>query len=147
MCLLIFFLLLAPYSSFHSIPASSPPQICVASRNLHFHTIITFISIPLLSSLALSFHFLSFTCPNLFTASLPLSICNLNIFYNPRKAGKGYLPSCLTPGRDFKLRQCLSATVPTESKTLQVTWLTGGVIGIKSERAQIREGEISINLH
>lgn len=49
MCLLIFFLLLAPSFSFHTVPAFPPLQICVASRTLHFHHIIS-ICIPLLSS-------------------------------------------------------------------------------------------------
>lgn len=113
MCLLIFFLLLAPSFSFHTVPAFPPLQICVASRTLHFHH-ITFICIPLLSSslpVLFAFFHLPVQMAIVFTASLPLSICNPNIFYNPRREGKRCPSWCLSPSRDIKPCQCLCVRI------------------------------------
>lgn len=113
MCLLIFFLLLAPSFSFHTVPAFPPLQICVASRTLHFHHIIS-ICIPLLSSsLPVLFAFshlpVQMAIFSLLACLFPSAILTFSTTHAGRE--KRCPPWCLSPSRDIKPCQRLCARI------------------------------------
>lgn len=134
MCLHIFFVLLAPRRFFSYHPHLSSLSDTRGIHDPPFFIPLLFLIVPVLSA------FLSFTCPNgdLFTAGLSLSICDPNIFYNPRKEGKKVFSQV------FVTQPRHQTTESAQSNALQAGWLAGrGVVEIKSERAGILHEKVA----